>query len=401
MNFWESVKVALSGIAANKLRSLLTVLGVIIGVGAVIAMLSLGEGARVQISERIAGLGTDLLIIRPGRFGLPGAAAGARGSADVLTFEHARALVQNTSSIIRVAPEVSRTVTISAGGTNLRETVVGTTPDFTEVRRTSVAYGRFFDNEEIERASRVAVLGSGVANELFTNASPLGQMIRIDGRSFTVIGVLAERGQRGMFNTDDNIYVPLTTAQQRLFGTKYLGTIYVQARENNLVRQAEDEASALLLVELGNTELFFIQNMGEILATAEETAKTFTFLLAGIAAISLLVGGIGIMNIMLVSVTERTREIGIRKAVGASGKDILFQFIIEAVVLSATGGILGILSGVVISRLASSFSGWPVVVSMTSIVFAISLSLAVGLFFGIWPASRAAKMDPIEALRYE
>lgn len=387
----------MTGILSNKLRSILTMLGVIIGVGAVIAMVSLGEGANQQVTSRIASLGSDLLLIQPGR----GGSGGARGSAQLLTIEHAEAITQKTSAIEAVAPQVSRNASVRYEGVGLEFSVVGTTSSYLVVRNLDLLWGRFFSPEDSSGLRRVAVLGMEAAREIFSGAYPIGQSIRINDRTFEVIGVLEEKGEGAMMSPDSSIFVPITTAQKRLFGTDFLSLISVKGLSGDLISQAEEEIRFILTDMLGSSDAFIIQNMQEMLAAIEDTTRTFTMLLAGIASISLLVGGIGIMNIMLVSVTERTREIGIRKAIGATRRDILMQFIIEAMVLSGLGGILGISAGIGGAWLFSALMNWVTFISPLSIIIGFGFSVAVGLFFGIWPASSAASLDPITALRYE
>lgn len=396
MNIVECFKVAWAGIFSNKLRSFLTMLGVIIGVGAVIAMVSLGEGASQQVSSRIADLGSDLLMIQPGRSG-----GGARGTAVTIKSEHAQAIMEESSAVNMVAPEISRLASVRYESLGLDFSVIGTTPEFLDVRNNEISSGRFIFSEDMESVSRVAVLGAETARELFGTINPVGQSIRIEQRSFDVIGVLVEKGEGVMATPDANIYIPLSTAQRRLYGTDYLSIINVQAVSTDLVSQAAEEIETILLRMLRDPDAFFIRNMQDMIAAQEETTRTFTMLLAGIASVSLLVGGIGIMNIMLVSVTERTREIGLRKAIGATKKDILLQFVIEAVVLSCFGGFMGVAAGIGGSRLLSRFMNWATIISVPSIIIGFAFALIIGLFFGIWPAGRAASLNPIEALRFE
>lgn len=403
MSILECVKIAIGSLSANKLRTFLTMLGVIIGVAAVIAMVSLGEGAQKQVTDRISTLGADLLTVRAGRS--PGGgrgAAGAFGSANVLTYEIAQEILTETQYVKAVAPEVTANTTVSHGTVTIRSMVVGTTPEYMAVRNVEVESGRFIEPGDLERGAQVAVLGSTVASELFgEGVNPVGQRIRIRGKTFQVVGMLAYKGGSGMSNMDDTVYVPLTSAQKRITGTDYVSAIYVQALSQADTDKAKEEVTALLTDKIGDPDLFYVSSMADVLSTAQETAKTFTLLLAGIAAVSLLVGGIGIMNIMLVSVVERTREIGVRMAVGANRKDILMQFVVEALVLSVSGGLVGIGVGIAASRVLAAMGGWPTLISESAILMAVSFSVAVGLVFGVWPASKAASLDPIEALRYE
>lgn len=404
MSIMECVRIAIGSLSANKLRTFLTMLGVIIGVGAVIAMVSLGEGAQKQVTDRISTLGADLLTVRAGRSRTAGGAgpAGAFGSANVLTYETAQHILAETQYVKAVAPEVTTNTTVSHGTVTVRSQVVGTTPDYLAVRNVEVESGRFIGSADLQRGAQVAVLGATVASELFgEGVNPVGERIRIRGKTFEVVGMLAYKGGTGMANADDTVYVPLTSAQKRLTGRDYVSTIYVQALSQADSDKAKEEITALLTDEIGDPDLFSVSSMADVLTTVQETAKTFTLLLAGIAAVSLFVGGIGIMNIMLVSVVERTREIGVRMAVGANRKHILMQFVVEALVLSVSGGLIGIGIGMAASRVLAAMGGWPTLVSESAILMAVSFSVAVGLVFGVWPASKAARLDPIEALRYE
>ncbi|GEA14282.1 multidrug ABC transporter substrate-binding protein [Moorella sp. E308F] len=403
MNFRAALAVAWRGLMANKMRSLLTMLGIIIGVAAVIVMVSIGQGATAQVTERIARMGSNILMIRPGTgFGPVRGAAGIES----LTLKDAQAiaglpLVQN------VAPEVNQEVTAAAGSQTWSTTVKGTSASYPKIRNLETAVGSFFTEEDSEEARQVAVLGPTVEANLFPDgSSAVGRTITLNNLRFTVVGVLkAQGGGMGGQDQDDMIYIPITTAQQRFSGSRNVQVINVQARDAGSLATVEEEITALLRQRhrLSDQEEddFNIQNMTAIMETVEETTKTMTLLLAGVAAVSLLVGGIGIMNIMLVSVTERTREIGIRMAVGATGGAILSQFLIEALVLSLAGGIIGMLAGFTGSRLVAVLAGWPAVIAPASILLAIGFSALVGIFFGYYPARRAATANPIEALRYE
>ncbi|MDI6871968.1 MAG: ABC transporter permease [Bacillota bacterium] len=402
MNFAEAVRVALEGIRSNKMRSFLTMLGVIIGVGAVIAMISLGEGAKQSVSAQIQGLGSNLLIVMPGRmFGGAGTASGARGSANVLKVAEVEAIKAGCPSVAEVAPETTRQYVVKWSDKTTTTSISGTSPEYPQVRNTQIARGKFFDARDVKQRARVAVLGPTVVEDLFGNVDPLGKSIMIGRMKFTVIGVTVAKGQSGFMDNDDRIFIPYSTAQRRLFGTDFFRTIYVEARDPDSMQQATEEISAVLTRRLGSSDSFTVRNQADILNTVQGTTQVFTLLLAGIASVSLLVGGIGIMNIMLVSVTERTREIGIRKAVGAKRRDILQQFLVESMVLSVLGGVVGILFGIGASALISKLGGWQTSVPTYSVVLSFGFSVAVGLFFGIYPAAKAARLDPIAALRYE
>lgn len=403
--FQESVKIAVKALLGNKLRSILTMLGIIIGVGAVIAMISIGMGVREQVQQSIAGLGSNLIMVSPGAARTAGVRQAA-GSNTSLTMKDAQAIARDVSGVNAVAPTVSRQYQIVAGNQNWNTQVQGTTPEFLTVRNMSVDVGSFFTNQAVDARERVAVIGSTVAKSLFGDANPVGQSIRIDKSPFRVIGVLASKGQAaGGADQDDVILVPITTAQERLMGITHVQMVSIQAASENVVYQVQDEVTALLRARHGLTndqpDDFTVRNMVSVMETAAETTNTITLLLGNIAAISLLVGGIGIMNIMLVSVTERTREIGIRKALGARYQNILMQFLIEAVVIGVLGGTLGIMLGIGSSAVIASIAGWNTVISPLAVIVAFVFSVAIGMFFGIYPARKAALLDPIDALRYE
>ncbi len=402
----EIVMVALGALRANKMRSFLTMLGIVIGVAAVIAMVAIGKGAQNSISERIAGLGTTLLSVRPGArrgFGV------ATEDNQKLTVEDAAALAKRGKYFAAVGPEMSKRLLLQFGSTNAQTQVTGALPQFPEIRKFKLAAGRFFNESEEAGMRRVAVVGSAVITNLGlqTPEALIGESVRIGGLQFEVIGVLESKGSTGGFggDPDDIAVIPLTTAQNRLMGTSDLNSINVLAASEAEIPQAQAEIQAILRREHRLTpdkkDDFDIRNQAEFLNTFAETTKTFTFLLAGIAAVSLLVGGIGIMNIMLVSVTERTREIGVRKALGATKIAILFQFLIEAIVLCLLGGLVGVLLGTGGAMALSSLGGFNTTVDISSVMLAFVFSATVGVLFGVWPARRAAALDPIVALRYE
>ena len=414
MDIRESLLTALRSLRANKVRSGLTMLGIIIGVGAVIAMLSIGRGAQAQITEQIQSIGTNLLFVLPGA-ATQGGVRQASGSAQTLTYEDALAMADpaNCPSVALVAPEIGTGAQIVYQGQNVSTRVNGVTPEYPQVRNYEVAQGQFIDSLHLSAHSLAAVLGPDTAEALFGEESPIGKSIRINNVSFRVVGVLASKGGRSGFGSqDDVVFVPLTTAQSRLGRRTYRGgtavtSINVQVVGERLMDQATFEISELLRQRhrLLFEDDFEIFSQADILSIANQVTGILTIVLGGIAAISLLVGGIGIMNIMLVSVTERTREIGIRKAVGAKRRDILAQFLTEATVLSVIGGALGILIGWGISALISLVqvegSNITTVLTLDSVLLATGFSIAVGLFFGIYPAARAASLNPIDALRYE
>ena len=404
--FWESVLIALDGLKANKMRSILTMLGIIIGVGAVIAMVSIGIGVQQKVESSIAGLGSNLLIIMPGATSPSGGVRLAAGSNITLTAKDAQAIASEIKDVNLVAPVASRQYQLVYGNQNWQTSVQGATPDILDARNYAVESGSFFTARDLDSRTRVVVLGSTVATNLFGDANPLGQSIRINKAPFRVIGILESKGQAaGGQDQDDMAMVPLTTAQERLMGITYVQNINVQVANADAINQVQEDIGVLLRarhrLQPGVPDDFSVRNLTAIMATAQETTGTITLLLGNIAAISLLVGGIGIMNIMLVSVTERTREIGIRKALGATFANILLQFLIEAIVIGVTGGLLGVALGVAGAYVISAVAGWNTVISLPAIIAAFGVSVAIGLFFGIYPARKAALLDPIEALRYE
>jgi putative ABC transport system permease protein len=400
----EVVLVALSAIRANKLRSMLTMLGIVIGVAAVITMVALGSGARKAVQDQIQQLGTDLLSVYPGQSWNRGVASGERVS---LTIDDAKAIQQVARVIREVVPEFSRNLQVKLGNQNINVSVIGTTPNYIGVNNYRVVAGDMFTAGDDDARRRVAVVGWAVPNTLNVNGfAMIGQTITIGGTPFEVIGLLGEKGAGpGFNNPDEQILIPLQTARYRIFGSDRLRSITVQVVHPDSMNLGMLEIERALRtahgIRPGQDNNFQIRNRSEFLATFEETTRTFTYLLAGIAAVSLLVGGIGIMNIMLVSVTERTREIGVRKALGATRKNILLQFLVEAMVLCMMGGILGILVGAGGAFALSELARWNTLISMPAIVLAVAFAAGVGLFFGIWPAQRAARLDPIVALRYE
>jgi putative ABC transport system permease protein len=405
MAFGEIVGVALGAIRANKLRSVLTALGIVIGVAAVITMVALGTGAQKSVQDRITALGTNLLQVYPGRSFQRGVAVDWSQRVN-LTVDDAQALSRDARTLSAVVPEISNNQQIEYGNQNNNVSIVGTTAAYAPVNNYTMVAGRMFTAGEDEGRRRVAVLGYAIPTAFGVNgAAMIGQTIQIRGIPFEIIGVLSEKGGQGFMSPDEQILIPLNTARYRVFGRDRLRSITVQVSHPDSVGLAMLEIERVMRrehqVAPGAENDFQIRNRTEFLATFEETTRTFTFLLAGIAAVSLVVGGIGIMNIMLVSVTERTREIGIRKALGATRSSIMFQFLVEAVVLCLLGGAIGILGGAGAAVALAKLANWNTLISPLSIVVAFAFSAGVGIFFGLWPARRAARLDPIAALRYE
>ena len=399
----EIVQVAFAAIITNKLRSFLTMLGIVIGVAAVITMVALGTGAQRAVEEQIQALGTDLLSIYAGQSFRMGVARDNRVS---LTTDDAEALRRGGYALKAVVPELSRNQQVKYGNRNINVSVVGSTADYPEVNHYEIESGEMFTHGDDNSRRRVAVLGYGVPQMLDVNgAAMIGQQISIRGIPFEIVGIFAEKGSEGFSNRDEQILIPLKTGQFRVFGTDRLRSINVQVVDPDSMTVAMIGIERVLRREHGiapgAANDFNIRNRAEFLSTAQETTQTFTFLLAGIAAVSLLVGGIGIMNIMLVSVTERTREIGVRKALGATRHNIMLQFLVEAVTLCMLGGVVGILLGSAGAVALARLQGWPTAVSLQAVAMAFVFSATVGVFFGLWPARRASTLDPIEALRHE
>jgi putative ABC transport system permease protein len=408
INIPSTLRIAFRALRVNKMRSALTMLGIIIGVGAVITMLAVGTGASKRISEQISSMGSNLIIILPGATTAGGVRMGS-GTQPTLTLGDAEAIQEECPAVLDVAPVLSGVAQVVYGNQNWSTGVMGTTPSMLEVRDWPVALGRSFTDQDVKSATKVCLLGQTVVDNLFGDMNPIGQVVRIKKVPFTVVGVLSVKGQspRGD-DQDDTIMVPVTTAQKKLFGTTFPGMvriIMVKGRSTDALPDAERQMNELLRqrhhIGPKQDNDFSVRNLTSIMQTAEQSTKVMTLLLGAIASVSLLVGGIGIMNIMLVSVTERTREIGIRMAIGAKTWDIRLQFIIEALILSMIGGIAGIVIGISGSKILSVIAGWPTVVSPLSVVLAFGFSGFVGIFFGFYPAYKASLLDPIEALRYE
>jgi len=389
---------------ANKIRSLLSMLGILIGVTSVIAMLAIGTGASNSIKEQLASMGSNLLVVRSGARRMGGVAQEA-GAVTRFTPQDVTDIRTAIQSVKHAGGSVSGRGQIVFGNKNWNTRVYGTEPEYTVMHAAQPKIGRFFTEDEMNQRARVAVLGMTVVRELFADANPLGEHVKINKVNFLVVGILPEKGATGWMDQDDLAVIPLNTAMFRLLGKEYLDGIDVQIRAADEMESAQEAMSDLIIrshrLPASQTNSFEIRNMAEIQEALTSTSRTMSWLLAAIAAVSLLVGGIGIMNIMLVSVTERTREIGTRKAVGARQRDILAQFLTEALVVSVLGGALGILLGWLISVLVSKLAGWPVLVTTSSIALAVGFSCIVGVVFGLWPATKAARLNPIDALRYE
>ena len=393
---------ALRSLVANTMRTFLTTLGMIIGVASVISMISIGEGARQQTLSTIAKFGTNIITIKPGRKKTRHVSS---DSVKTLILADADAIEQHVSLITGVAAQVYRSAQLKFGNKNTNTTVRGTGRNYARLANFALDHGRYFNKEEIRSARRVSVLGATVVKNLFGNINPIGQEIKVDGNNYLVIGITEPKGALSWFDPDDQIFIPVTTAQKRLFGIHNVQSIDVQAKNINDIELIKKEIDSLLRIRhsirKNEDSDFHVQNSSQWLNSWGDAAKTFTYLLGGIAAISLLVGGIGIMNIMLVSITERTREIGIRIAIGAKKREIMEQFLIESVLISFIGGGIGIALGILISRTVSDIGGWDTIVSTQSILLAFGFSVAVGIFFGFYPARKAANLNPIDALRYE
>ena len=404
MGILESLANALSCLLANKLRSILTMLGVIIGVGAIITTTSIGEGAKADVTERIQTLGANILAVRPGQSRFRG-----RGSADArrtLTVEDIAALQERGQTFGYVTPELSNRAQVKYLNKNTNTTIVGTSPEYLVTANFTVEKGRFFTDSHIRSRERVCVLGKTVAVDLFGETiEPVGKTVKIKNVGFHVLGVMKEKGASGWRNPDDQVFIPYSTAMKRVFGADYLSSISIQANNDKLIAAAETEVTELLRKQhkiAPNKEPdFHVRNQAEFMETLEESNQTFTNLILGIAVVSLLVGGIGIMNIMLVSVTERTKEIGLRKAVGAQRIDILIQFLVESTTLALIGGIVGVGIGIAGAEVVASIWGWRTLVSLTYGIVSFIVSAFVGVFFGAYPAWKAAKLHPIDALRHE
>jgi putative ABC transport system permease protein len=405
MQWLMTFRIALRALARNKLRAFLTMLGIIIGVGAVIAMVAIGEGAKSTIRSQIASLGTNVLVVLPGSNVQGGVRAGF-GNVNTLVDADAKAIMRELPSVAFSSPVMRRQEQIVAGNLNWGTLVQGVAPEFQQIRDWQIESGRFFHEGDMDSAAKVALIGQTVARQLFAGDDPLDAVVRIRNIPFRVVGILGAKGQTGQgTDQDDTVMIPYTTMQKRLMRITWVQSIVVRAVSAERVQEAQEQITLLLRqrhrIGADREDDFNVRNLSDIAEAAQSTARVMAVLLGSVAGISLLVGGIGIMNIMLVSVTERTREIGIRMAVGARSRDIMLQFLVEAVVMAATGGLIGILLGIGSSEVLKEWAQWPTLINPAIVAVAFLFSGAVGVFFGFYPAKKAANLDPIEALRYE
>ncbi len=405
MLFTELLKMAGLSLIANKLRTILTMLGIIIGVSAVIAMVSVGMGVKKNVVDSISRLGSNMLMVMPGSSNR-GGVRGAAGSVITLTYDDAEAIKKRIKDVAYVSPTVQGSYQVVYGHENWNTTVTGVIPEYVSIQSLTLQSGIFFGEHDVDVRNRVAVIGTTVAQNLFGTVNPVGKKIRIGNAPYTVIGLLASKGQSSVGqDQDDVVLIPLTTAQERLIGITYVRNINVQVASSDKMDEVQENIEKLLRqrhrIREGSDDDFNVRNLTSLMETMSETTTMITLLLGSIAGISLIVGGIGIMNIMMVSVTERTREIGIRKAIGATYNSIMMQFLIESTMISILGGIIGIFLGIGLAQAISKFGNFTTVISGASIVASFGFSLFVGIFFGMLPARKAARLDPIDALRYE
>jgi len=406
MELMATIRIALRALARNKMRSTLTMLGIIIGVAAVIAMVALGQGAQQQVQQRIAAMGSNLLYVGAGTVNKGGVHLGM-GQTKTLVYDDVTAMLRECPAVATAAPGDQSSAQIVFGNDNWYTRVTGTEPQYFDIRDWPFQSGTSFTTDDVQTAANVAVIGETVRKNLFGANDPIGQTIRINNLPFRVIGLLIPKGSSAAMgdDQDDAIFIPLTTEQKKMSGNTWLRWVMVSATSKTATYAAQQQIEAVLRdrhrIRQGQEDDFFVRNMADVADLADQTGRILTLLLGSIASVSLLVGGIGIMNIMLVSVTERTREIGIRMAIGATEADVQRQFLIEAVVLSAIGGAIGILSGLIVTLLIPQLLGWATTISSLAILIAVVFSVAVGVFFGYYPARKAAQLNPIEALRYE
>lgn len=402
MLIWDLFIISLRSLKANLLRTFLTTLGIIIGVASVISMISLGEGAKTQTLSTIAKFGTNIITVKPGEKKNRHVSG---GKVETLVLEDSDAIDEFITNINGVAPQVYQGGQLKYGNKNSSSTIRGTGSDYDWMANFQMEQGRFYTKEEVRSARKICVLGATVVKNLFKDENPVGQTLKINGGNYLVIGTTVAKGALSWYDPDDQIFIPITTAQKRLFGIKHVQSIDVQVKSMDDIESIKADIESLLRnrhnLRQGQKNDFYVQNSAEWLNSWGQAAKTFQFLLGGIATISLLVGGIGIMNIMLVSVTERTREIGIRIAIGAKKKEIRKQFLIESVLISFLGGSIGIGLGILIAKTVSKLGGLETIVSLQSILMAFGFSVGIGIFFGLYPATKASNLNPIEALRYE
>jgi len=405
MDFFELLVSSFEALTLNKVRTALAGLGIVIGIGAVIALVSLGQATQASVQNSIQGLGANLLTISPGSQ-KTGAVQGGFGTSQTLTLDDANAISNaKYASISKVSPEISRRGQVTAGRNNTNTSIIGATANYLDAHNVTMSSGTFITDQDVQGNRNVAVVGPTVVTDLFGGGDPTGQTIRINKIPFTIIGITVSKGGTGFANQDDIVFVPITTAQKTVFGVDYVSSIALSAASANSITQAENDAGYLLLqrhkIKDPTQADFSMFSQSDISTAASSVTGTFTELLAGIAAISLLVGGIGIMNIMLVTVIERTREIGLRKALGAKDNIVVAQFLIESIILTIGGGLIGMILGILLSYVVSSFMSLPFTISITSIFLSIGVSGGIGILFGWYPAKKAADLSPIEALRYE
>jgi len=405
MDFKATLKIALRALSRNKMRTILTMMGIVIGVAAVIAMVGVGQGAQQKVQDQIASMGTNLIYVSAGSVNRGGTHLGA-GATKTLTDDDMKAIVREVPTVSAAAPGAGASAQVVYENQNWSTRVNGTEPQYFAIRDWQIARGSSFTDDDVSHSANVAVLGATVQQNLFGNSDPVGQTIRIGALPFQVVGVLTAKGQSGMgADQDDGVYVPITTLQKKITGQDWLQYIMVSAVSQPASYAAQSQITSLLRdrhkIRPGQDDDFQVRNLADVAELADQQSQVMTLLLASIAGVSLIVGGIGIMNIMLVSVTERTREIGIRVAIGATEQDVQRQFLSESVVLSLLGGATGILLGVAASLIITKLLGWAILISPMAIVAAVIFSMAVGVFFGYYPARKASRLDPIEALRFE